>query len=242
MAVVDVDLKHAFLSFEWDSIRKAVAKRAPKLLAWIEWCHMESARVHLPSGASMRVDRGAKQGDPLGSVYCALIIADVVEIVRERLSANGINIFDLWYMDDGQIFCEAVHVDAVLRTFDDVVAEVGGMRGTGDEAKSVVRMLGKADAIEAANDMWCTEYVAASTKPIPAHGGHVLGINIENFDELSSQFNAVTDEVEALHTNLAQVEDAATEIVLVRVCADVCKVTHLLRAGGIGIATESLDK
>ena len=90
--------------------------------------------------------------------------------------------------------------------------------------------------------IWCTEYVAASTKPIPAHGGHVLGINIENFDELSSQFNTVTDEVEALHTNLAQVEDAATEIVLVRACADVCKVTHLLRAGGIGIATESLDK
>ena len=78
MAVIDVDLKNAFPSFEWDSIRQAVIKRCPKLLAWTEWCHVEPASVYLPSGAKLFVDRGAEQCDPLASVYCALVLADVV--------------------------------------------------------------------------------------------------------------------------------------------------------------------
>ena len=60
--------------------------------------------MYLPCGAFLKVDRGAEQGDPLGSVYCALVIADVLDLVRERLRERGIHAFDVWYMDDGQIF------------------------------------------------------------------------------------------------------------------------------------------
>ena len=168
------------------------------------------------SGADLRIDRGAEQGDPLGSVYCALVISDVCEIVRERLHVKGIDIFDLWYMDDGHIICDAVHVDAVLRMLDEVVAEVGGVRGVGADAKSVVRILGTASAVQAVDEEWCTEYVARSTKPIPTFGGHVLGVNFESPETITSQFEGIINDVAVLHTNLALVEDAATEIVLVR--------------------------
>ena len=80
-------------------------------------------------------------------------------------------------MDDGQIFCDARHVDEVLRTLDEVAAEAGAVRGRGDDAKSVVRILGQRGAVQEVDAEWCTDYVAASTKPIPVSGGHVLGID-----------------------------------------------------------------
>ena len=67
-----------------------MAKRASKLLAWTDWCHMEGASVYLPSGVELRVNRGGEQGDPLGPVYCLPIIADIFEVVRERLHAKFI--------------------------------------------------------------------------------------------------------------------------------------------------------
>ena len=60
--------------------------------------------MHFPSGAKLCVDRGAEQGDPLGSVYYALVLADAPEIVRERLRAKGVDIFDFWSVDDGPVF------------------------------------------------------------------------------------------------------------------------------------------
>ena len=77
-AVIDVDLQNAFPSLEWDAIRQAVAARLPEVLDWTDWCHESPSRVVLPSGSEVFVDRGAEQGDPLGPIYCALVIAEVM--------------------------------------------------------------------------------------------------------------------------------------------------------------------
>ena len=69
-----------------------------------------------------------------------------------------------------------------------------------------------------------------------------MGIDFEGPDAITSQFEKAVIEVEALHANLSQVEDVATEIVLVRACADVCKVVHLLRANGRGAAVAVLER
>ena len=58
----------------------------------------------MPGGDQMRIDRGAEQGDPLGSVYCAVVLADAIDTVRAKLQIKCVDVFDLWYMDDGQIF------------------------------------------------------------------------------------------------------------------------------------------
>ena len=186
IAAIDVDFQNAFPSLEWDSIRSAVNNRLSNLLAWTEWCHADGVTVYLPSGEKVRIDRGAEQGDPLGSIYCALVLADVMDIVRAKLDAKSICAFDFWYMDDGQIFCDARYVDTVLQTLDEVAAEVGAARGRGSDAKSVVRLLGQATALEAVDRVWCTDHVAATTKPIPESGGHVLGIDFEDQSTIMS--------------------------------------------------------
>ena len=131
LAVVDVDFKNAFPSLEWESIREVVREELPRVAHWTHWCHATPARVLLPSGAELRIDRGAEQGDPLGPVYCALVLARVAMRTREALDVQGIPFFDVWYLDDGQIVCHPEHVDAVLRALDAEAARVGAVRATG---------------------------------------------------------------------------------------------------------------
>ena len=101
MAVIDVDWKNAFPTIEWDSIREAVNELLPEVSAWTQWCHEAPGRVVLPSGGELHIDRGAKQGDPLGPIYCALVLARVAAAARETVGDAGIHIFDVWCLDDG---------------------------------------------------------------------------------------------------------------------------------------------
>ena len=106
--------------------------------------------MHLPGGGKMAVDRGAEQGDPLGSLYCGLVLALVLERTRERLAAEcpeHANFADAWYMDDGQLFCVPEAVDDVLRLLDEEPAKVGATRGVGKDVKSVARLVAAASFI-----------------------------------------------------------------------------------------------
>ena len=78
LLLLDLDLKNAFPTFEWDAIREAVLEMVPSLAAWTSWCHQAPADVLLPSGERVQVDRGAEQGDPLGSLYCGVTLAMAV--------------------------------------------------------------------------------------------------------------------------------------------------------------------
>ena len=137
MAVLDLDLQNAFPSFEWESIRAAVKKFMPKLLGWTDWVQKEAAHVHLPSGGRLASDRGAEQGDPLGSLYCGLVLAMVMERTRGRLETErpDAKFGDAWYMDDGQIVCLPGAVDDVLRVLDEELEKVGATRGRGDNGR-----------------------------------------------------------------------------------------------------------
>ena len=78
VVVLNFNLQNAFPSFEWNSIREAVAEVLPGALHWTEWCHADAVPVYLPDGEVFMADRGAEQGDPLGSAYCALVLAMAV--------------------------------------------------------------------------------------------------------------------------------------------------------------------
>ena len=102
---VDVAFKNAFPSLEWDAIREAVGADLPALSPWTHWCHARPARVVLPSGVELSVDRGAEQGDPFGPFYCVLVLARVAACVRARLG-DEVPFFDACYLDDGQLVCK----------------------------------------------------------------------------------------------------------------------------------------
>ena len=71
---------------------------------------------------------------------------------------------------------------------------------------------------------------------------HVLGLDFGLAGASSAHFRAVVDKVAEVHAALELLEDAPTELVLLRRCADVCKVTHLLRAAGLRVADDKQQR
>ena len=85
VVILDLDLRNAFPSFEWDSIREAMAELLSDALHWTEWCHADAVPVYLPDRGVFMADRGAEQVDPLGSAYCALVLARTNRRAYEKL-------------------------------------------------------------------------------------------------------------------------------------------------------------
>ena len=239
-AVVDVDFKNAYPSLEWDSIREAVEEDLPEIAPWTRWCHASAGRVVLPCGTSIWIDRGAEQGNPLGPIYCALTLARMMSKVRATLQQGGVGFFDAWFMDDGQLVCQPDVADRLLRVIDAEAARIGASRATGVEAKSVARLVGAEEAVTLTGSDWKTDYIKSSTTEAPSKQQHVLGVDFGPTHSVGQQFSHATKAVAGLHDALASTGDTASELVLLRQCADVCKVVHLLRAAGATLDPEEL--
>ena len=103
IALLDLDLRNAFPSLEWHSIREALEEEFPVLLPWARWCHQDAASVQLPTGEWTLCDRGAEQGDLHGPIQCAVVVLRAARRAREAVETAGLGVWDAWYMDDGQV-------------------------------------------------------------------------------------------------------------------------------------------
>jgi hypothetical protein len=306
----DNDLKNCYGSIFWDAIDRSVAKHVPGALPWTRWCHSDEVRIILPGGDIHKAQRGAEQGDPLGPLYAAAVIADVAEAaatwaktmlswtpqsgasarfiidavhqMRTQLfdaasadvqlclrtqhasiehcfttaDTNGNNAawdaktlahtppstapaaaaaaaspaapdpsqaslrcFDTWYLDDSFIRGRLLDGDLWLAALDAVGAAAGLERST---TKSSFRLTSDDDVVPPYTFATCV--VKPWSDPVK-----FLGVSLA---DPASQFAAKCDEVAALHKQLANLDDPAIELILIRECADVSRITHLLRAIG----------
>ena len=79
---VDVDFANAYPSLEHDSIDEAMHRLVPGVAPWCSWSHAEASTVRTPAGRALWSDRGAEQGDPMGSLQCGVALAGV----RQRIA------------------------------------------------------------------------------------------------------------------------------------------------------------
>ena len=231
----------AFPSLEWPAIRAAVGAQAGDISPWTEWCHQEAARISLPAGVWTTCDRGAEQGDPLGSLYCALVLSDCAAAAAAAVRAAGHWVADFWFADDGQVVLPPDAVELYLRTFDASLSAVGGTRiGTDGKVKSTVKLLGPLEGIAATPGEWCTAYVSSSCKIVQnGRGGLVLGVGITATEGRELWAAAATDAARA-RAALPLVDDPAAELSLLRMCMDGCRLTHLLRGLGPDLQEQDL--
>ena len=239
VVVIDVDLRNAFPSLEWAPIRDAIAEAVPGVAKWTCWVQSASANVHLPGGDTYSIDRGAEQGDPLGGLYCAAVLARVAAHASEAVRAAGGWVWDVWYMDDGQVVVPATHAHLYLTAFDEAAGPCGASRVADGVAKTVVREVVAAchSAVvspgPSPTGSWVTEYIRASAVVAETATGvasyKVLGVEAGP-GAATEQFRATLQKVREMHGQLAQLGDARAELVLQRVSLDVCRINHLLRA------------
>ena len=119
-------------------------------------------------------------------------------------------------MDDGQIACRPAHVDKFLRILDEEAVKDGAERAVGAESKSIARMIGSSEAKSIQGDDSMTAYVRSSTSQEASKQTHVLGLDFGDEFNPSRQFRELTLKVKELHDSLAQIEDTASELMLLR--------------------------
>ena len=183
VAVLDLDLRNAFPSLEWDAIEAAVAEHAPELGPWTRWCHAEPAQIQLPAGDWVRCDRGAEQGDPLGPAYCGLALLRCVAADRLAVEAAGGWVWDAWYMDDGPILLPPAMAATYLTAFDYELARAGVPACLVGNSESVAKLVGSPAARAAVHPSWSAGTVATTCKLGHDEGmvgphARVLGVEI----------------------------------------------------------------
>ena len=106
MIAADLDLVNMLGNAEWAPIRAAINAHFKEALAWTSWHHMHASTTGLPSGMEFSNDRGAEQGDVLGSIQSALALGEARD--QHFASSNDSSVYagacDEWYTDDGQAF------------------------------------------------------------------------------------------------------------------------------------------
>jgi hypothetical protein len=214
-----------------------MARHVPELEHWSRWCQDNTGDIHLPSGDVHRARRGAEQGDPLGSLQCGVVLAEVVrEATAEfqlRKGTEQPGCFSMWYCDDGQVICRPSDVDLYLACLDGDAAKVGATRGEGPDVKTLVRLVGHPDALASFNDVWITDRVRRTCQlGEPNSSLEVLGAMVGAAPAREAQFLDRVQKTRDLQGAIAEVADPATELTLGRLCANVSRVTHLLRISG----------
>ena len=114
LVAANLDLVNMFGNAEWPHIRAALRTHFPEASSWTEWQHQSDSVTTLPSGRKFSTDRGAEQGDVLGTIQSALVLGDAREShLQDFLSTpfEQKGVCDEWFVDDGQCFVRPMLFD-----------------------------------------------------------------------------------------------------------------------------------
>ena len=199
----------------------------------------------MPCGDSHRAHRGAEQGDPLASLQCGVVLADVVAEataeMQRRKGGGPLGCFSFWYCDAGQVARRPADMDLFLERLDAAAAEAGATRGEGADVKSTVRLVGHPGVLANFSEVWVTDRIRQTCKICePNSSEEVLGAMLGPPAAREEHFLSRVQKTKELHEAIPEVADPATELTLGRLCANVSRVTHLLRVSGTMLSEKAL--
>ena len=155
---------------------------------------------------------------------------------RHEVQAGG-GVADFWYLDDGDILCDARLVLPYLTNFDIANPEAGAERNI---VKTKVFYFTDAATLEANAVAWqIAEVRALATVETAAASEPTLGVVTGPLEAVSAQMLQKIDVVKAMHTRTAICQDVQTEHVLNRQSLGVGRVNHILRVHGANLLDRS---
>lgn len=157
-----------------------------------------------------------------------------------EVQTNG-GLADDWYLDDGDVLCDARLVNAYLTCFDRCNPSVGGERNI---TKTEVIYYVDEQALQshavdwqlAAVDWQLAAVRATATVRTAEQPGLTLGVVTGSIEDIEAQLCQKSDVVRAIQERVGLVQDVQTEQVLNRDCLGVGRVNHILRVHGDAIA------
>ena len=237
LVAADLDLVNMFGNAEWPHIRAALRTHFPEASSWTEWQHQSNSVTTLPSGCEFSTDRGAEQGDVLGTIQSALVLGDArASHLQDFLSSpfEQKGVCDEWFVDDGQCFVRPMLFDRWLRALDSALASFGATRGRValGNAKSSARLLCPPERFHEFSG-WDTAYVRDTVVVLsPDAGATALGSAFGTREQINARAWESVRACDELRSAINGVDHAPTELVLTRQCADVSKLMYHMRING----------
>ena len=96
--ILKIDYRNAFNCVDRLSMLRAVDANLPELAPWVRWCYLEHSSLFY-GGDTIKSQRGAQQGDPLGPLLFSLTIHQMALELKGHPGLDG----TLWYLDDGSL-------------------------------------------------------------------------------------------------------------------------------------------
>ena len=237
LVAADLDLVNMFGNAEWPHIRAALRTHFPEASSWTEWQHQSDSVTTLPSGCEFSTDRGAEQGDVLGTIQSALVLGDAREShLQDFLSSpfEQKGVCDEWFVDDGQCFVRPMLFDRWLRALDSALASFGATRGriALGNAKSSARLLCPPERFHEFSG-WDTAYVRDTVAVLsPDAGATALGSAFGTREQINARAWESVRACDELRSAINGVDHAPTELAPTRQCADVSKLLYHMRIHG----------
>ena len=237
LVAADLDLVNMFGNAEWPAIRAALRTHFAEASAWTEWQHQSDSVTTLPTGRVFPTDRGAEQGDVLGTIQSALVLGEARETQMQDFLSTPFEqkgVCDEWFVDDGQSFVRPMLFDRWLRALDSALASFGATRGRValGNAKSSARLLCPPERTHEFSG-WDTAYVHDSVVVLsPDAGTTALGTAFGTREQINARAWESVRACDELRSAITGVDHAPTEMVLTRQCADVSKLMYHMRING----------
>ena len=210
-----VDFKNAFNLIDRSVLLHEARVRCPSISPWVEFCYSRPARLYYEDSILWSC-QGVQQGDPLGPLLFALALHPLVHAINQACELS----LQAWYLDDGTIVGDTLVVARAL----DIIRSEGPSRG-------LFLNVDKTELFWPVEDpRGRVDGVFPSSISRPLAGVKLLGGSVSadlGFcrDLASKRVSKTISLMEAIH----KLNDPQCELLLLRSCAGVAKLSYALR-------------
>ena len=224
LCLLKVDFQNAFNECNRDAFLDSILDTFPYLYGWIQWCYSCAAELRF-GHHRLLATAGVQQGDPLCPLLFVLTLARMLNSIP---TPRGIGL-NLWYLDNGIIIGNC---NDVANFFDQI-----SIQGPKFGLKLNPR---KCEAFWPSGDHSFPELhsdIIRLQEGVSLLGSPIWGTNAY----ISSTVQSLVDSVNDLHLDISLLQDPQAELHLLRSCASVCKLNHILRTVPYDLITSQLS-
>lgn len=210
--ILKVDFTNAFNECDRNTFLLRLEAELPELLNWAHWCYHHPAQLRFGQHALLSTS-GVQQGDPLGPLLFALTLSELLKTIDipQEIALN------IWYLDDGTLIGPRSLVADIMSR----ISAQGNQFG-------LLLNQSKCEVYWPTGNQDFPEFPPGVTRlreGISLLGSPVWGSPIY----MSSCVSELVGKVESIQAKILELEDPQVELHLLRSCAGICKINHVLR-------------
>ena len=215
--LLKLDFQNAFNECSRQALLNQVAHNFPDIYNWVQWSYCTEAMLKFGEHTILSTT-GVQQGDPLGPLLFALVLAQLTASVPPMLDMA----LELWYLDDGVLVGPRRSVVA----FYDHIIQNGPSLGLHLNNS-------KCELFWPSGDPSFPEFHPDIIRQ--AEGITLLGSPVWGSREfMVANVQALLNKTFSLQSLITELDNPQIELHLLRSCLSTCKVIHLLRSVPIG--------